>query len=153
NQQAFVFNKIAGGEVSWTFVFNHAWWNLKTLLRARISDRCTLVGALVIWEAIVFGCFVAVYLLVNRHRHLPKSKTDRRGAELCFHAFNIWAALIAIIFFYVVGNDGAWRVLSIHLLVSSLILITSTTGWLKAAAVGIVFVNVAAGPWCKTSIH
>src|SRR5262249_16530562 len=73
-------------------------------------------------------------------------------AEALFHAFNVWFLLGGIILFYYVDNDGGWRMLAVHMLVSSVIAITSPMRWLRWAMIAIVIINVGGLPWCTESI-
>jgi hypothetical protein len=148
--RAFFMNKLVGGEASVHSLLNQVYWNLKQLITGDLSDQPMLVGKLIFWEAIAFGC-LAVLSLFNRWTSRPHS--DLATRELWFHAFNIWALLAGIVLFYFVGNDGGWRMFGVHMLVSGFIAITSAVRPLKTAMIAIVLVNAAGLPWCMASIQ
>jgi hypothetical protein len=153
---AFLMNKMAAGEVSANGFLLHAYWNLKELALSELSNQPMLLGAIVFWEAIGFGCLAAFWLLrewAGRNLLPERMELGPQAAEALFHAFNIWFLLVGIILFYFVGNDGGWRMLAVHLLISGLIAITSSLGWLRAAILGIVLVNIGGLPWCMSSIE
>jgi hypothetical protein len=153
---AFLMNKVAGGEVPAEAFFEHAVHNLERLMKHDFSFRCPFLASVIFWEAIGFGSIVGLLALWR----LAATPRDRLRAdfwpvtrELWFHAFNICGLCAGILFFYFVNNDGGWRMLAVHLLVSAFIAITSTVGSLKGLVVAIVLVNLAALPKCAASIE
>jgi hypothetical protein len=153
---AFLMNKMAGGEVSAGSFFRHAYWNIEQLLLGNLSSQPMLLGSVIFWQAIAFGSLALFWLLRQwaGRRLLPATiEVGEPAAETLFHAFNIWFLLVGIILFYFVGNDGGWRMLAVHLLVSAVIAITSPLRWLKAATLGMVLVNAGGLPWYTDSIQ
>jgi hypothetical protein len=155
SSEAFLMNKVAGGEASAQTVFLHVVSNLERLVKRDLSNQAMLLGSVIFWQALGFGCLMALSAL-KRLLTCPavSKRPDFQAAtvEVWFHVFNIWALMAGIILFYFVSNDGGWRMLAVHLLLSSFIALTSTIGWLKAVITGIVLVNVAVLPGCAASI-
>jgi hypothetical protein len=146
---AFLMNKIAGGEVSAKLVWTHALGNLKRLREGNLSAQPMLLGTIVFWEAIGFASIMAAYALGPS---VGISSSQVGYQEVLFHAFNIWGLLVGIVIFYFVGSDGGWRMLAVHLLISSLIAVTSPLWWLRGLMAGMVVVNLAYLPRCTETL-
>jgi hypothetical protein len=156
SSSAFLMNKMAGGEISLSNFFLHAYWNVEQLVLSQLSNQPMLLGAIIFWQAIGFGSLAAFWLIrewTGRRLMPERIELGPKATETLFHAFNIWFLLVGIILFYFVGNDGGWRMLAVHLLVSGLIAITSTVRWLRAAILAMVLINVGGLPWCTESIQ
>jgi hypothetical protein len=154
--RAFLMNKIAAGEVSPKAVIEHLSGNLSLLFGRELWKETDVPGAMVLWQAIGFGCMALLYVVTSLVDRRPGH--DRRYprpviVECCFHAFNVWGLFAGIILFYLVDNSGGWRMLAVPVLISSLIALTSTSAWLRVAVISMVLSSAGALEWARQPVR
>jgi hypothetical protein len=152
---AFLMNKIAGGEVSAQTVFEHARHNLAELFFGELWKVTPVPGKVVYLEAFGFGCMAGLYAVASLASLLSLHRRGYPGSaalECWFYAFSIWGLFTGIILFYLIYNDGGWRMLAVHLLLCGLIALTSRAAWLRAMVVGLVLLSAGTIPWSTPPI-
>jgi hypothetical protein len=152
----FLMTKFVGGEASIRVLLANAWTNVRMLFEGNLANPANFPGRLIFCEGLAFGVIMFFYALTR----LGLVSLSRPGLthrqdllEPCFHAFNIGALLTGTLVFYYIGNDGGWRMLAVHLLVSSFVGLTSPLRWLKVLIAGIVLINLGGLPWCIRSME
>jgi hypothetical protein len=163
DDSAFLMNKVIGLEsaAGWEVII-HGWHNIKCLVMGDVAEFASLPAMLVFYQSLAFGAIMA-FLAIREWRadgHSQEMVPQPRARpifrvplkEALFHSYNIWALTLAMILFYYVDRNGAWRMFTSHFLMAALMVIVSDTPglWLLAAlAAGI---NLACAIPCLDNV-
>ncbi len=141
-RDAFLMNKLFTGSVDLQLFWKHVWKNL-VAPEVYLAEGSVLARSILLQSALVLAvaAAVAARALARRRRGLPPP-VPGAGWWVAFIGYNQAAIVFATMTLYVVANNGAARIFSVHLLLGLLTAVQAPQRWLKALLPACLGINL-----------